>query len=932
MKQLIIIISLFIAGALFSQHSFSQERVLEIDPVANIDSLLQMSDSLLLPPPSIPPSIPPADTPETDTIPTGRTILEATVQYSAQDSIVMFPRTRMGHLFGDAKVEYTSFTITGQYITTDMESNIISSTFGVDSLGQEFGLPVLTEGGTEYEMRAVRYNFQSRRAFIEHVVTQQGEGSIIANEAKRNPDNSFYMRNARYTTCPHHTHPHFYLNLSRAKVRPGRDVVTGPAWLVVADVPLFPIVLPFAFFPFTDTYSSGVIMPSYGEEMNRGFFLHNGGYYFAINDFIDAAATGEIYTKGSWGAGLRSNYRVRYKYSGNVDFYYRNTAYGDRDLKDIIPGAYYRSKDFRLNWTHSQDPKMNMFRTISGSVNFATSSYRRNDMSQLVTREGSNNTTSSSVNITQRFPNSPWNLSATMNVNQVSRDSTISATLPNFQASMNRISPFKRKNAVGAERWYEKITVNYSGEFRNSITTKEDRFFRSSLINDWTNGMQHRGTASATFSLFDFIQITPNFNYTERWYTGGVREAYDPVSRRHVVVDTVRSFSRVADYNTSISAQTRMYGMYVPWRIFGNKVEAIRHVFSPSVSLSYRPDFGDPRFGIYETYTYFDEFGEEVTHTYSPYRSMMFGAPGRGRQGNIGFDFKNNLEMKVRSDSDSLGSRKISLIDDLGVGFSYNMMAETFHWSTINTNVRLKLTRSYTLSLNASWDPYMWGLDERDRPQRIDRLRIMNGQGFGKLTSTGTSFSYALNQGTFGKLFSRGERRSTNSSGGNGEEGELLPNDGTIGRNPNEFETRSGASAGGGAQEFDSNGYLINPLNWNLSFNYSVRYANSPSSFDPERNQFRGMLTHNLGFSGSIQPTANWNFSFNSDYNFDLKKITNMNATITRRMCCWSMSASVIPMGPFQSYMFTIRADASLLQDLKYDQRNSPHNRGTRWY
>jgi hypothetical protein len=314
---------------------------------------------------------------------------------------------------------------------------------------------------------------------------------------------------------------------------------------------------------------------------------------------------------------------------------------------------------------------------------------------------------------------------------------------------------------------------------------------------------------------------------------------------------------------------------------------------------------------------------------------MMFQAPAPGQQGNIGFDFKNNLEMKVRSDNDSTGSRKISLIDDLGISFSYNMMAERFQWSPINTNLRLKLTRSYTLSLNASWDPYMWEAerlaDGRHRGQRVNQLRIMNGQGFGKLMNTGTSFSYALNQDTFGKLFSRGERRSTNSSGNN-EEGELLPNDGTIGRNPNEFETRSGASASGGAQEFDNNGYLINPLNWNLSFNYSVRYANSERNFNPETGQFRGQLTHNLGFSGSIQPTANWNFSFNSDHNFDLKRITNMNATITRRMCCWSMSASVIPFGPFQSYMFTIRADASLLQDLKYDQRNSPHNRGTRWY
>jgi hypothetical protein len=867
----------------------------------------------------------PTDTLQTDTIPTGRTVLEAPVQYSAQDSIVMFPGTRMGHLFGDAKVEYLDFTITGQYITTDMGNSIITSTFGLDSLGQEFGFPVFTQGGDEYETRTVRYNFQSQRAFIEHVVTQQGEGNIIAREAKRNADNSFYMRNARYTTCPVHHHPHFYLNLSRAKVRPGQDVVTGPAWLVVADVPLFPIVLPFAFFPFTDTYSSGIIMPSYGEEMSRGFFLHNGGYYFAINDFVDLAVRGEISTKGTWGVGARSNYRVRYRYSGNVDFYYQNTAFGDRDLKDIIPNAFHRSKDFRISATHSQDPKANMFRTISASVNFATSGSRRNDLGQMFTRQASNNTTSSTINITQRFPNSPWNLSATMSVNQVSRDSTISATLPNISANMNRINPFKRKNVVGAERWFEKITMNYSGEFRNSITTKENQFFRSSLIDDWTNNMRHSTQISSTYSVLGFVQITPNFNYTESWYTGGVRQAWDPVARQHVKVDTVRSFSRVYDYTTGISAQTRLYGMYVPWRIFGDRVEAIRHVFSPSISLNYKPGFDK----FYKTYNYLNAFNEEAIHKYSPYPSP----PSPSPSGNIGFDFKNNLEMKIRSDRDSTGTRKISLIDDLGINFSYNMLADSMRWTNINTSMRLKLTRSYTLSLNATWNPYMYEL-HNGRPRPVDRLRIMNGKGFGRLMSTGTSFSHTLNQDSFSRLFSRsGDRGNRNGNGNGGDElGEQLPNDGTIGRNPNEFETRSGASASGGAQNFDDNGYLINPIKWNLSFNYSVRYGLNMQDFDERRMEYRGMLTHNLGFSGSIQPTANWNFSFNSDYNFDLKRITNMNATITRRMCCWSMSASIIPIGPFQSYMFTIRADASLLQDLKYDQRNSAHNRGTRWY
>ncbi|SFK60124.1 hypothetical protein SAMN05216357_103254 [Porphyromonadaceae bacterium KH3CP3RA] len=862
-----------------------------------------------------------------DTVST-KQVLETAVFYTAKDSMV-FTGTNMGYLYGDADVKYGNLAIKGEYITMDLDSSIISSTFGLDSAGKEFGYPVFSEGGMEYEMKKVRYNFDTRKAFINNVVTQQGEGHIVANEAKMNPDNSFYMRNAKYTTCDRHDHPHFYLNLSKAKVRPEKDVVTGPAWLVVADVPLFPIVLPFAFFPFTKTYSSGIIMPSYGDEMTRGFYLQNGGYYFALSDYIDLAVTGELYTKGSWGIGARSNYRKRYKFSGNFNVYYLNTVTGEKELKDVVPEAYSVAQDLRINWTHSQDPKANMYRTLSASVNFSTSRNNHRDLSRLYQREASQNTKSSSVNITQRFPDSPWSLSATMSINQVSRDSTIAATLPNLSLNMSRIYPFKRKNAIGSERWYEKISMSYSGEFRNSITTKEDRFLKSNLIHDWTNGMRHNIPVSATFTLFDFIQVSPSFNYTERWYTGAHKQAWDPVAERHVPVDTIHGLKRVYNYSTSISAQTKVYGMYTPWKVFGDKVQAIRHVFSPSISLSYQPDFGDPRYNFYETYTYRNEYGEDVEYTYSPYSSMMFGTAPRGESGSIGFDFKNNVEMKVLSDKDSTGVRKISLIDDLGINFSYNMMADSMKWSNINTNIRLKLSKSYTLSLNATWDPYLYELDHNNTPRRVDKLRVLNGKGFGKLMNTGTSFSYSLNQDTFKKWFGR----DNGSSGENENEPDPnLPDDGTIGANPYEEAERRGAfdQPDSSMGEFDSDGYLKNSVNWNLSFNYSLRYGYG--DFNTDRMEYEGRLTHNFGLSGSIQPTKNWNFTFNTDYNFDQKKFTNINCTLTRNLHCWSMSASFIPIGPYKSYNFTIRANSSLLQDLKWDERSSPYDQGVSWY
>lgn len=855
--------------------------------------------------------------------------LEAAVFYTAQDSMI-FTADNMGYLFGEADIKYGEMGIKGEYITMDMDSSLISSTYGVDSLGKEYGLPIFAEGGTEYEMKKVRYNFETRKAFIHNVVTQQGEGNIVANEAKMNADNSFYMRNAKYTTCDNHDHPHFYLNLSKAKVRPDKDVVTGPAWLVVADVPLFPIVLPFAFFPFTKTYSSGIIMPSYGDEMTRGFYLQNGGYYFALSDYIDLSLTGEIYTKGSWGVGARSNYRKRYKYSGNVNVYYLNTVTGEKELKEVVPEAYSVAKDLRINWTHSQDPKANMYRTLSASVNFSTSRNNHRDLSRLYQREASNNTKSSSVNITQRFPDSPWSLSATMSVNQVSRDSTIAATLPNVSMNMSRIYPFKRKDAVGEERWYEKISMSYSGEFRNSITTKEDKFLKANLVRDWTNGMRHNIPVSATFSLFDFIQVSPSINYTERWYTGAHKQAWDPIAKRNVPVDTVMGFKRIYDYNASLSAQTKLYGMYTPWKIFGDKVQTIRHVFSPSISLSYRPDFSDPKFNFYETYSYKNEYGEDVTYTYSPYSSMMFGTAPKGQSGSIGFDFKNNLEMKIRDDKDSTGTRKISLIDDLGIGFSYNMMADSMKWSMINSNIRLKLSKSYTLSLNATWDPYIYELDQNGNPRQVDKLRVLNGRGIGKLMNTGTSFSYSLNQDTFKKLFSRDESEDDEDSD-NPDEG--LPDDGTMGSNPYETGGRSNSlnENDNTMGEFDADGYLKNGVNWNISMNYSLRYGYG-KEFDKEKMEYKGRLTHNFGLSGSLQPTKNWNFTFNTDYNFDAKKFTSVNCTLTRNLHCWRMSASFIPIGPYKSYNFSIRANSSLLQDLKYEQRSSPYDRGAEWY
>lgn len=840
--------------------------------------------------------------------------LDAVVDYTANDSVVLMSNN-WGYLYGSAEVKYTEITLKGEKLSMNMDSSLVYATYGLDSVGKEFGYPVFSDGGTDYESKDMKYNFKTKKGYITNVVTTQGEGYVIAGRAKKQEDNSFFMLDGKYTTCDDHEHPHFYLALTKAKVKPKKNVVTGPAYLVIEGLPL-PLGLPFGFFPFSDKYSSGVIMPSYGNEMDRGFNLHDGGYYFAINDNIDLALTGDIYTKGSWALKARSSYRKRYKYSGSFDFNYLYNKYGEKDVDQSI------SKDLAINWTHSQDPKANMFRTLSASVNFATSSYNNNSLDNRYTRQGTSNTKGSSINLTQKIPNSAWSISASMNVAQRSQDSSISMTLPNLTVTMSRVAPFKRKEAAGAERWYEKIQLSYTGDFRNSIDTKENLLLKSNLQKDWKNAMKHTIPVSATFSAFNYLNITPSINYTERWYTSKIQKQWNPETNTHMSMkgDTTYSFKRVYDFNAALSFQTKLYGEYIP--VF-SKTTRIRHVFTPSISLSYAPDFSDPMFGFYERYKYIDSKGQQMEYVYSPYSQGMFGTAPMGASGMVSFNFENNLEMKVASEKDSTGYKKISLIDNLSVNFSNNMMADSLKWSDIAVNARFKFSKSFVVNIGAAFDPYMYGLDQYGSPTKVDKLRISHGKGIGRLKSTGYSISPSINQDTFKKLFGKDVDKE-----GSKKEGGQPDTD-----NP---EGEAGEQKKGSLLEkkkddnqYDEDGYVKNDIKWNLSFNFSMNY--NYGDFDYDKMEYKGRLTKNFGLSGSIQPTKNWNFNFNTSYDFDAKKIAYMSCNLTRNLHCWSITASFNPVGAYKSYYVSLRASSSLLQDLKYEQRGRSSSYDPNW-
>ena len=862
-----------------------------------------------------------ADTAAVDTTARKKSMLEAPVTYQASDSIVL-TGTNMAYLYGESNVKYQNIELQAERIEMSMDSSIVYATFALDSVGAEYGYPLFVEGEQQIEAKSMRYNFRSRKAYANEVLTQQGEGFLTAGVTKKMPDDAMNLINGRYTTCDEHDHPHFYIKMTKAKVRPGKDIVTGPAYLVIEDVPLFPIGLPFGFFPFSSTYSSGIIMPTYGDEMARGFNLRNGGYYFAISDYIDLALTGEIYTKGSWGLAARSSYRKRYKYSGSVDASYLVTKTGDKGLPD-----YSVSKDFRIAWTHSQDMKANPYRTFSASVNFSTSSYSRNQLNMLYTPNATDNNKGSSVSISQRFPNSPINISATMNINQRSQDSSLSVTLPDMSISMSSIYPLKRKHIVGKERWYEKISISYSGYFRNTIHTKENEFLRKNLIKDWKHGMQHAIPISATYN-FGFLNISPSVNYTERWLTDKVYHKYDTARNALMPVDTVYGFYRVYNYNAAISASTTLYGFFKPWAIFGDKVKMIRHRMEPSVSFSMSPDFGSRKYGYYEDYSYVNRQGETVTGVYSPFKDAMFGPPGRGKQGSINFAVENNVEMKIRSDADSTGERKISLIEKLGFNISYNLAADSFKWSDLNVGLNLRLSKSYSLILNGIFDVYTYGYDTKtQRAYPVNKTRWQAGKGFPRLRSTSTSFSYTFNNDTFKKWFGgRGSRKDEDSSSNNTEN-----------EDPDGKPDETGQTKGGrlrkakktNAGEYDEDGYYNATVPWNLSFHYNMGlgYGN----FNPEKMEYNYRLTHNLSFSGSIQPTKNWRISMNGSFDVEHGKFHSFTCSISRDLHCFQMSANVIPIGPYKSYSFSIAVNSSLLKDLKYNQSNTNRDQQS-WY
>jgi hypothetical protein len=726
------------------------------------------------------------------------------------------------------------------------------------------------------------FNFNSKKAKIYTVVTQQSDGYLHGEAIKRMPDNVIYVKGGKYTTCDAEC-PHFYLALTKAKVIPNNKVVTGPAYLVLLDVPL-PLFIPFGLFPQSSSRASGIIIPSYGEENSRGFFFRDGGYYLALNDYFDIAVTGSIYTLGSWEVGARSSYLWKYYFSGGFNFNYAFNMLGE-------PGtaSYSENTAFSLRWNHSQDPKFSPNKTFSASVNFTTSSYRATNERTL--NDALTNTTQSSISYSQVWPGTPFSMSIAATHSHNTRDSIINLGLPSLNVNMARITPFKRKERVGAVRWYENIGIPLSMSLQNTVTAKEYEFDNlNHLVNRrMRNGMKYNTSLSVPFTVAKFINLTPSVSYNGRVYFSHVNQTWVDTAENkgYVERDTFYTLSHEYDFSTSVSASTRLYGMAQ----FSSKspVQAIRHLATPSVSLSWRPDFSTNFWGIYKDLK--DKNGkvrktpdpkspgDSTVVRYSPHQGSMNGTAGAGKSASLSFSLGNTLEMKVRDKSDTtgVGSRKVKLLEGLSFNASYNLLADSMQLSPIGFSGRTTLFRTFGINFNGTLNPYALNKDGRVTA----RWNYKDGS-LVRLTNFSTSFGYSFNR----------DEKVENT----------LPQPVPSVLDPT------------GMYDGVEVRYVDFSLPWSFNISYSFSYS---------KPGYVQNIMQTLNFNGSLSLAKKWQIGFQSGYDLAQRKIAPTSANLSRDLHCWTLNFSWIPIGSWKSWSFNIAVKSSMLQDLKYDRRIS---------
>lgn len=813
--------------------------------------------------------------------------LEDIISGKNRDSLIYDVRAKKVYIYSEGDVNYQDMNLKAEYMQMDMSTKEIYAYGKADTVQGEPSIvrPVFTQGSTSYTMDTITYNISSSKAKIKGVATQEGDGWLVGGHVKKMKDNTINIMDGKYTTCDHTDHPHFYLAMTKAKVIPGKKVVTGPAYFVLEDVPIYFLGIPEGFFPISSGPKSGLLMPTYGEDATKGFFFRDLGYYFTFKDYMDLAIRGGIYTLGSWEASAVSRYMKRYKFNGSLNFQYSNIKVGDKGEPD-----YLKQNNFSLKWTHTQDPKANPGSTFSASVNFATSGYSRYSATNL--NDMLSTQTNSSISYSKSWAGTPFSLSANMSVSQNSQNQTISVTLPTIVFNVARIYPFKRKEAMGKARWYEKISMQYSAKMTNSLSTTESEIFSSESLDKMKHGVEHKIPVSASFNLFNYINISPSFNYTERWYFKKQERQWNPQTNQVDYLDPQYGFWRIYDYSTSLSASTTIYGMYrAKNKRKQQKLQAVRHTLTPTIGMSYTPDFKDMAYGYYKV-VQSDSTGKHTV--YSPFADNAYGVPSNGLSASMNFSLSQNLEMKVLSKRDTSGIRKIKLIDDFRISGSYNFAADSMNLSNISLSFRTTLFGNFGLNLNATLDPY------RVTPEgkRINKLFFP-----GRIVSTGWSFGYSF------------QSRQDKSQPAINDITTLPP------EYQNPFYDPYGQMDPVLRRQYMAQAYYDFSIPWNLSFNYNVSY--SVSYVNNGTTGIKRNVNQTLGFNGSINITPKMGLTFQGGFDLMTRKLTTSQISITRDLHCWQMSFNWVPFGHYKSWSFNIGIKAASLADLKYDKSQS---------
>lgn len=831
--------------------SYALEKILKEDVRLQKDTLELVPDSLAV-----------------DSTQEKKPLFETVVQYNCDDTIIFSLTGQQVFLTKNAFVKYGQTELKAYYIELDLEKKQAYA-YGIqDSTGNYVFTPEFKDGSEEFTCKELKYNFDTGKGLVNEVITEQEGGFVHSQITKKIDDKVFYLRNGKYTTC-NHEHPHFYVKMTKAKMIKDDKIVSGPLHLVLEDVPL-PIGLPFALFPFSSSYSSGIIMPSYGEEQRRGFNLRGGGYYWAINDYLDLSVTGDIFSNGSWGTYVQSKYKNRYRYSGTLQTEYHFNKYGDKGLPD-----YYETTDFAIRWNHTQDAKANPYRTFSASVNVSTTNNDRNNSTSI--REITNNQKQSSITYSKKWADSPFSLNASLRHAQNSRDTTISLTLPNMSLNMTQIYPFRKKGKSSNLRWYDKVGISYSSKLENRTKSglKESDLMSSSLQKDWVNGYEHSIPITTNFKLAKDLTLSPTLNYRGVLYTRSIRRSWDPEADGGdggVREDTIQGFRYAHNYSTgaSLSLSPKIYGMYTFKE--SSKVAAIRHVMTPSVSVSYTPEIGVPRSKYYRTY-YDENLKRDVE--YSIFEGGIYSTPtGAKESGSINLSLDNNIEAKIRTANDSTGledMKKVKILESLKFSTSYNMFADSLNWSTVRMTGRTKIfNKKLDLKFNGTVDPYKLNANGT---QKIDE--------FGpRLTQASIDVGFSLSS----------KDLNPNTKGNSGETDDDQP------------------------EKWRDSRYVDFDIPWSFSIDYGWTYS-KPTN--------RKNISQNLGINGQFSLTPKWKVSFSSGYDFDENEVTATQFTITRDLHCWKMSFNAIPFGTYTSYNFMINVDSSILQDLKYEKKQS---------